>query len=216
MKTISKLMLTIALLLPAAALTQTSVAQAGGLDCLGCSLCPKCDNCCSLSVDQVDVEKHCWEIECKQICIPKIVFPWQKADCCGQCVENGARIKTIKVLKKHKYTCPECEYTWTPSAAGCCGACCGSKCCDSGCGHGCDSGCDSACCAAPMGIEMGPSVPVPAPAPQGLAPQPYDAPVHADPAPSVLNPQSAEAPSASMLKVKKVQAVSFVRELFAR
>ncbi len=216
MNAIPKLIFAIALLMPATLATQVSVAQAGGLDCLGCSLCPKCDNCCTLSVDKVDVDKHCWEIECKQICIPRIVFPWQKPDCCGRCVDNGARVKTIKVLKKHSYTCPECEYTWTPRNVGCCGSCGRGKSCGSRCGQVCDSDCDTACCAAPAAIEMGLSVPVPAPVVEQHTPQPYDAPVHADPAPSVLEAQPSDAPSASMLQVKKVQAVSFVRELFAR
>lgn len=119
--------------------------------------CPQCackSSCCTLEAEMVDVEKKCFEVECKTICIPKVVFPWQKKkhgchSCdgrgCTNCVHNGAKIRKIKVLKSKKYTCPECEYTWTPKeGASCCGkgSGCGCGSCDSGCSAGCDAGCD--------------------------------------------------------------------------
>lgn len=102
-----------------------------------CKQCPSCD--CSLDAKMVDVEKSCFEVETKTICIPRVVFPWQRAKACGSCdacdgsgcktcVNNGAKTRCIKVIKKKKYTCPECKYSWTPNASG-----------------GCDSACDDGC-----------------------------------------------------------------------
>jgi hypothetical protein len=127
--------------------------------------CPRCKSCCNLKVDCVNEEKECFEIECEQICVPRVVFPWQKrraqrngsacgsctssCDACAKsrdssgngcgacsCVNNGARVKTVKKLKKKSYKCPTCEYEWELA----CGAGCGEGCCADDC---CDSGCDA-------------------------------------------------------------------------
>ncbi|WP_182867135.1 hypothetical protein [Stieleria mannarensis] len=175
-------------LLLAVALYLTSSNQAlalGGklLDQTGCSCCPVCDHVCKLDAEVVDEEKTCFHVESKVICIPRVVFPWQKAkkaacaSCnacdglgCTNCVHNGARVRRICVLKPEKYTCPACKYTWTAEkkpcggcgTAGCgTGACCG--------GHGCDSGC-AAAPAAPMPTPTpatpSPAIPAPVAAPQ--------------------------------------------------
>lgn len=107
-----------------------------------CDKCPSCD--CSLETEVVDVEKSCFEVETKTICIPRVVFPWQKKKACGSCdscdgrgcstcFNNGAKTRCIRVLKKKKYICPECKYTWTPKTAACC---------DRGCDEDCDGDCD--------------------------------------------------------------------------
>jgi hypothetical protein len=94
-------------------------------------------------------------VECKEICVPRVVFPWQNphakhhshhghgcrgcdscadgrcggANCCDACrCNNGACVRTVKVLKKHKYTCPSCKYSWTPVKCGDGGACCDPGC----------------------------------------------------------------------------------------
>ena len=132
--------------------------QAGclkGDKCCKKACCPKCSHdcqTCKLEAEIVDVEKKCFEVECKTICIPRVVFPWQKKklgchscdSCegrgCTNCVHNGAKVRKVKVLKSKKYKCPECEYTWTPEE--------GSPCCGTSCDRGgecgcCDLGCDS-------------------------------------------------------------------------
>ena len=74
-------------------------------------------------------EKSCFKVETKQICIPKVRFPWHpKVDCgscdgCdsgGHCTARCGRVKTILVLKKHKYECPDCKYTWEVASSGAC------------------------------------------------------------------------------------------------
>lgn len=98
----------------------------------GCSLCcPVCDHTCRLDAKEVEEEISCFEVESKVICIPRVVFPWQKKRCqacdtcdgggCTDCVHNGARIRRVCVLKKDKIKCPKCKYTWTPEKK--CNAC---------------------------------------------------------------------------------------------
>ena len=93
----------------------------------GCATCPQCDTCCQLNVDEDKEKKHCWNVEYKEICIPRVVFPWQKS-CCAPYANNGAKVKTVRVLKKHSYECPTCKYSWTPVDTGCCS----DGCCDAG------------------------------------------------------------------------------------
>ena len=105
-----------------------------------CTKCPSCD--CALEAKMVDVEKSCFEVETKTICIPKVVFPWQRKKACGSCdscdgqgcntcINNGATTRCIRVIKKKKYTCPECKYSWSHKGSG-------------GCDNGCDAGCAKA------------------------------------------------------------------------
>ena len=115
----------------------------------GCLSCPSCNvSCCELKSEAIEVEKSCWKVECKKICVPRVVFPWQKpcrTSCDGCCdsgcascdacnCNNGACVKTVKVLKKHKYKCPSCKYTWTPVET--CATGCDTGCCDTGCASG--------------------------------------------------------------------------------
>ena len=111
-------------------------ATAGGLkkcDQTGVQCCPVCDHRCTLDAKPDTKSKTCFEVESKVICIPRVVFPWQKrkagcAGCdscdgngCTACVNNGARLRRICVLKKDKITCPSCKYTWSAEKkAGCC------------------------------------------------------------------------------------------------
>ena len=110
-----------------AACAETAQAEFN-ISCL-CDKCPSCD--CSLEAEMVNVEKSCFEVERKTICIPRVVFPWQhkksRGSCdscdgrgCTSCVNNGAKTRCISVLKKKKYTCAECKYTWTANTGSCC------------------------------------------------------------------------------------------------
>ncbi|MCO8121154.1 hypothetical protein NHH03_05350 [Stieleria sp. TO1_6] len=125
------------------------------LDQTGCACCPVCDHVCKLDAKKVDEEKVCFDVESKVICIPRVVFPWQKtrkaacASCdscagkgCTACVHNGARVRKVCVLKTDKYTCPVCTYTWSAEKKDGCGGgnCSGGPACDGGCV--CDLGCD--------------------------------------------------------------------------
>lgn len=110
-----------------------------------CCRCPACDHVCNLEAKVVDEEIPCFDVESKVICIPRVVFPWQKrkghGSCdscdgggCSQCVHNGAKTRRICVLTTDKYKCPKCQYTWSAEK------CPGGPGCDSSCDAGCDAG----------------------------------------------------------------------------
>lgn len=156
----------------------------GCSDC--CVTCPQCSTSCKtckLKVEEGEESKSCWKVECKEICVPRIVWPWQKT-CCNPHANNGACVKTVKVLVKHSYKCPTCEYSWSPEDG-----CSGDGCCSDGGCNGCASaGCDGcAAASAWSGSWDAGEMPVEAPA-QPAAPAPAEgAPV----------PEVPEAPSAT-------------------
>ena len=76
--------------------------------CPGCSASHLPQEFCQLEVKQGETEKTCYEVGYKTICIPKIVPPWKKDCCTPQCAEA----RSVKVLKKRKYKCPSCKYSW--------------------------------------------------------------------------------------------------------
>ena len=93
--------------------------------------CPNCCHDCVFSVNKEKVPKTFYDVVCKDICIPRIVFPWQNGCCSctkgdkdgdgkdGCCViHNGAKTKSVRVLKKYKYECSECKHKWTPVPKG--------------------------------------------------------------------------------------------------
>ena len=82
--------------------------------------CPRCHRYCQLTVVPTTVEKSCWEIECEEICIPAIRFPWEK-----NCEPKCGTVITVKRLKKVTYECPSCKCEWTPVCSTC-GNCCGA------------------------------------------------------------------------------------------
>ena len=114
--------------------TKCDTANADGCDSAKCNdcaplrpriQCGKCNGTCYLKVEKGTKEKTCFKVEAKQICIPRVRFPWQAKDECDGCDSDGTsnarcgRVKTVLVLKKHKYECPDCKYTWEISGAAC-------------------------------------------------------------------------------------------------
>ena len=108
-------MSTIKTLLAITALTIAAQAAPAG-DC-----CPDCGvKVCKATWEKTKEKKHCYEIECKDICIPKYRLPWQM--CCDP--ECG-RVRTISVMKKVDYECESCGCQWEVVCVGndCCGGC---------------------------------------------------------------------------------------------
>lgn len=64
----------------------------------------QCEDCieyqCHTTVKCEPKKKECWEIECKQICIPAITWPWQSC-----CTPRCGRVINIKVPKTKEYEC---------------------------------------------------------------------------------------------------------------
>ena len=91
-----------------------------------------CDSC-SAGNDKVCVSKsvettkktHCFEVETKEVCIPKFRLPWKKC-----CQSTCGRVRTIKVLKKISQESKSCGCEWEIIS--------GSSCDDSSCDAGGD------------------------------------------------------------------------------
>ena len=72
-----------------------------------CRRCPKCQHdFCTLKCENEKVNKKCFDVDQKIVCIPKVTWPWQK------CPPKCAKTKTVNVLKTKKYQCCQCKYSW--------------------------------------------------------------------------------------------------------
>ena len=124
----------------------------------GCadSCCGGADSCCGGKTvsgkaiccpkrTTVEVKKHCWNVKNETICIPGFRFQcnWKKrckkgCDCGDTCCTSSTdcdcppkcgRVRCIKVLEKHEYTCEQCGYEWEVKSVStgkdrCCGGSC--------------------------------------------------------------------------------------------
>jgi hypothetical protein len=109
--------------------------------CCGPVCCPQCVT--------EEVEKSCWQVKSEYVCIPHFRWPWEcrKSNCnCGGEVGDGCacppqcgRVRCVKVLEEHKYTCRECGWQWEVNCVrhGECSSC------EEGCCPHC--GCDPSC-----------------------------------------------------------------------
>jgi hypothetical protein len=108
------LTMTAALLVALSIASTSSLALAGifgGGDCC----CPDCGHkVCQPKQETIKEKKHCWDVECKDICIPKAKWPWESC-----CEPKCAKVKTIKVLKKVEYECEKCHTKWEVLSCGC-------------------------------------------------------------------------------------------------
>ena len=106
--------------------------------CAATPVCPQCH--CEVTMEEGTVKKHCYEIEYKQICIPKVRIPWHLfgRNCSNRnnCDDGGCdtpgcspqrcgEVRIIRVLKKKQYECKVCKCKWTPV--------CNDDSCDTGC-----------------------------------------------------------------------------------
>lgn len=86
-----------------------------------CTCCPSCGHkVCRVRFEEQTVDKHCYKVECEDICVPQYRLPWQMC-----CKPKCARVKTVKVLKKHDYECKKCGCVWEVFCVG--KARCGAK-----------------------------------------------------------------------------------------
>ena len=84
------------------AMAQAAVAgHAGKSACFCCA-----QKRCELTVSMATEETDCFEVECKDVCIPPVTFPWEcRPKKCG-------RIRSVNVLKTETRERQVCEYTW--------------------------------------------------------------------------------------------------------
>lgn len=91
-------------ILAVAACVATGTAVA---DQFGCPACRSCGGACVLRVSPVVEEETCYEVECKDVCIPAIRFPW---DSCRK--PKCGRVRQVAVLKKEGRETKGCQYEW--------------------------------------------------------------------------------------------------------
>jgi len=137
----TRLFMIIAAVVLATAITNTLQAQSDACDS-GCTSCAAPVGCCTATACQaagrccggpkcvgkaemVDVDKHCWKVECNEICVPAVRFPW----------ERGGNKLTLCTL--FKFRCDK----------GCDNPGCATSCCDGGCTSGPTCGCAGNGCA---------------------------------------------------------------------
>lgn len=97
------------------------IAVAGDGSCVG--LCPTCgEKVCVTSAKPGKETRDCWEVECVEVCIPPVRFPWEccdrrACDCCdacGPCVSDKCgQVRCVRRLRKEEYECDVCEYEHT-------------------------------------------------------------------------------------------------------
>jgi hypothetical protein len=81
-----------------------------------CNTCPKCDyGVCEPVLTEIGVKKHCWQVECKPVCIP--AFKWWWEPCCEP--PPCGKVRNIKTLKKVEYECKKCGYKWEATCVVC-------------------------------------------------------------------------------------------------
>jgi hypothetical protein len=94
---------------------EVEVAAAGCQSCQTCQTCeapqpkPQCDcQYCELKTKKVEVDKTCFKVEQKEVCVPAVRLPWKKC-----CPPKKSRVRTVNVLKTDKYKDETCEYKWS-------------------------------------------------------------------------------------------------------
>ena len=91
---------------------KSSCGRKSSCGCKSCrkkKACPQCDcQYCELDVKKGEVEKSSYKVEQKEVCVPAVRLPWKK-----NCPPKRSRVRTVNVLKKHKYKCPQCQYKWS-------------------------------------------------------------------------------------------------------
>jgi len=151
--------------------------HASGACCGPKGCCPECKT--------EPNEKSCFCIECEEICVPAIKFPWESC-----CVRKPGKVKVVRKLTSKDYECgKKVVWEWPkPEKVPCCTS--GHGCGGHGCGRvGCAS-CDAAGCAvvegcsstgcADVSVPLPPEVPM---APVEMEPTPAEAPAPEEAAP---------------------------------
>lgn len=92
--------------------------EIAGPAAVGCQSCQTCETCqpkpqcdcqyCELSAKKVEVDKKCFKVEQKEVCVPAVRLPWKRC-----CPPKKSRVRTVNVLKTDKYKGETCEYKWS-------------------------------------------------------------------------------------------------------
>ncbi len=80
----------------------------------GCPCCQSCGGACVLKVEQVEEDETCYDVECEEVCIPAVRFPWEtcRTPKCG-------RVRVVAKLKEEKTKKTTCKYEWVLTCTRC-------------------------------------------------------------------------------------------------
>ncbi len=80
----------------------------------GCPCCQSCGGTCVLKAEQVEEDETCYDVECKEVCIPAVRFPWEtcRTPKCG-------RVRLVTKLKEDKRKTTTCKYEWVLTCPRC-------------------------------------------------------------------------------------------------
>jgi hypothetical protein len=99
-------------ILAAGCLATSAIGGHGGDCCANCG-----HKVCVAVPAPIKTKQHCFEVTCKDVCIPAVKGP--RVPCCEP--PACGRVRTVKVLKKIEYECEHCGYKWHIQAACECG-----------------------------------------------------------------------------------------------
>lgn len=146
-------------LLLVSGMAEMTEAKEGLYKC--CKSCGK--KICQAELKTKKVKEKYYDVECVDVCIPGIRFPWSKKDCCE--APKCGRVRTIQRLVVKEREVEKCVWEWKIVEL-----------CDE-CQHSCDHGCPTGHCEGEI-IHY-------APAGEMIHPQtvPHSIPLHTQPMP---------------------------------
>ncbi|RCS54438.1 hypothetical protein DTL42_04660 [Bremerella cremea] len=83
--------------------------------CCTKTCCSSDGKTCSPEVKEIETAHNCYADKCKDVCIPAVRFPWE--DCCDPL--RCGKVRSVKVLTKWEYKCPDSEVKWNVVNSGC-------------------------------------------------------------------------------------------------
>lgn len=92
-------------ILAACAVWAFAVAASAGE--FGCPHCQSFGGTCVLKIEQVDDEQTCYDVECEEVCIPAVHFPWESCR-----TRKCGRARVVAKLKKESRDTKTCKYEW--------------------------------------------------------------------------------------------------------
>jgi hypothetical protein len=80
----------------------------------GCPCCQSCGGACALKVEQIEEDEICYDVECEEVCIPAVRFPWEscRTPKCG-------RVRVVAKLREDKTKKTRCKYEWVLTCTRC-------------------------------------------------------------------------------------------------
>ena len=93
-----------------------AVGRAGECPAADCQfgVCFECGRFCRLTTEPTTEKETCYDVECTEVCIPAVRFPWQSC-----CTPRCGRVRLVQRLKTESRKKPACHYEWQPLCPAC-------------------------------------------------------------------------------------------------